>query len=78
MTVSMDLFVTHAAALARDVEKAASRRAFRSAVDEFEQLLSRVSDYPPDFLTDRDVGLPPRNRIAESTSAGGREPATGA
>ena len=52
----MDLFVTHAAALAREVEKARSRRAFRSAVDEFEQLLSRVSDYPPDFLTDGDVG----------------------
>jgi hypothetical protein len=52
----MDLFVTHAAALAQDVEKAASRRAFRKSVEAFEHLLSRVSDYPADFLTDGDVG----------------------
>jgi len=48
----MDLFVTRAASLARSIETAGSSRAFRSAVDDFEQLLSRVSDYPPDFLTD--------------------------
>ena len=48
----MDLFVTRAADLARAVETAGSSRTFRSAVDDFEQLLSRVSDYPPDFLTD--------------------------
>ena len=48
----MDLFVTRAASLARAIETAGSSRAFRSAVDDFEQLLSRVSDYPPDFLTD--------------------------
>ena len=48
----MDLFVTRAADLARAVETAGSSRAFRSAVDDFEQLLSRVSDYPPDFPTD--------------------------
>jgi hypothetical protein len=51
----MDLFVAHAAVLAQAVETAASRRAFRSAVEDFEQLLSRVSDYPSDFLTDGDV-----------------------
>lgn len=51
----MDLFVTRAAVLARDVETAGSGRAFRSAVDEFEALLSRVADYPADFLTERDV-----------------------
>ena len=48
----MDLFVTRAASLARSIETAGSSRAFRSAVGDFEQLLSRVSDYPPDFLTD--------------------------
>jgi len=51
----MDLFVTRAAVLARAVETAGSRRAFRAAVEDFEQLLSRVSDYSPDFLTDADV-----------------------
>jgi hypothetical protein len=51
----MDLFVTHAAVLARAVEAARSRRAFRSAVAEFEHLLARVSDYPSDFLTDGDA-----------------------
>ena len=51
----MDLFVSHAAELAQAVDPSASRRAFRSAVDEFEGLLSRVSDYPSDFLTDGDV-----------------------
>ena len=51
----MDLFVAHAAVLAQAVETAGSRRAFRSAVEEFEQLLARVSDYPSDFLTDGDV-----------------------
>jgi hypothetical protein len=50
----MDLFVTRAAVLARAVDTAGSSRAFRSAVDDFEHLLSRVSDYPPDFLTDTD------------------------
>jgi hypothetical protein len=50
----MDLFVTRAAVLANAVDTASSSRAFRSAVDDFEQLLSRVSDYPPDFLTDTD------------------------
>jgi hypothetical protein len=48
----MDLFVTRATDLAHAVETADSSRSFRSAVDDFEQLLSRVSDYPPDFLTD--------------------------
>jgi hypothetical protein len=51
----VDLFVARAAVLAQAVETAGSRRAFRSAVEEFEQLLSRVSDYPSDFLTDGDV-----------------------
>jgi hypothetical protein len=51
----MDLFVTHAAVLARAVETARSRRAFRVAVAEFEHLLARVSDYPSDFLTDGDA-----------------------
>ena len=50
----MDLFVTRAADLARAVETAGSSRSFRSAVDDFEQLLSRVTYYPPDFLTDSD------------------------
>lgn len=51
----MDLFVTHAAVLAREVETARSRRRFRNAVAEFEHLLARVSDYPSDFLTDGDA-----------------------
>jgi hypothetical protein len=51
----MDLFVTRAAVLAEAVETAVSRRAFRTAVAEFEQLLARVSDYPSDFLTDSDA-----------------------
>jgi hypothetical protein len=51
----VDLFVTRAAVLAQAVETAGSRRAFRSAVEDFEQLLSRVSDYPSDFFTDGDV-----------------------
>ena len=51
----MDLFVTHAAVLARAVETAQSRRAFRAAVAQFEHLLARVSDYPSDFLTDGDA-----------------------
>ena len=51
----MDLFVTHAAVLARAVETARSRRAFRAAVADFEHLLARVSDYPSDFLTDGDA-----------------------
>lgn len=51
----MDLFVTHAAVLARAVETARTRRAFRAAVAEFEHLLARVSDYPSDFLTDGDA-----------------------
>lgn len=51
----MDLFVTHAAVLAREVETARSRRHFRNAVAEFEHLLARVSDYPSDFLTDGDA-----------------------
>lgn len=51
----MDLFVTRAAVLARSVETAGSRRAFRSAVEAFEELLSRVADYPADFFTDRDA-----------------------
>jgi hypothetical protein len=51
----MDLFVTHAAVLARAVETARSRRAFRAAVAEFEHLLARVSHYPSDFLTDGDA-----------------------
>jgi hypothetical protein len=51
----MDLFVTHAAVLARAVETARSRRVFRAAVAEFEHLLARVSDYPSDFLTDGDA-----------------------
>jgi hypothetical protein len=51
----VDLFVTRAAVLARSVETAGSRRAFRSAVEAFEDLLSRVPDYPSDFLTDHDA-----------------------
>jgi hypothetical protein len=51
----MDLFVARAAVLAQAVETAGSRRAFRSAVEDFEQLLSRVSDYSSDFFTDDDV-----------------------
>ena len=51
----MDLFVSHATVLAQAVDPAGSRRAFRSAVDQFEGLLSRVSDYPSDFLTDGDI-----------------------
>jgi hypothetical protein len=51
----MDLFVTHAAALAHDVTAAGTSRAFRSAVDQFEDLLSRLSNYPPDFFTDGDA-----------------------
>ena len=51
----MDLFVTRAEDLARSVETAGSRRAFRSAVEAFEHLLARVTDYPPDFLTDTDA-----------------------
>ena len=51
----MDLFVTHAAVLARAVETARTRRAFRAAVAEFEHLLARVSNYPSDFLTDADA-----------------------
>ena len=50
----MDLFVARASVLAHAVESAHSSRAFRAAVDEFEHLLARVSDYPPDFLTDTD------------------------
>ena len=48
----MDLFVTRAESLAQHVTAADSPRAFRSAVDHFESLLSRISHYPPDFLTD--------------------------
>ena len=51
----MDLFVTRAAALANDLTTTKSSRAFRSAVDQFENLLSRISHYPPDFLTDGDT-----------------------
>ena len=51
----MDLFVTRAAALAHDVDAADSSRAFRAAVHHFEDLLSRISSYPPDFLTDGDA-----------------------
>jgi hypothetical protein len=51
----MDLFVAHAAVLAHAVEMAGSRRSFRSATEDFEHLLARVSDYPSDFLTDGDV-----------------------
>jgi len=51
----MDLFVARAAVLAQSVETAVSRRAFRSAVEDFADLLSRVSGYPADFLTDGDV-----------------------
>jgi hypothetical protein len=50
----MDLFVARASVLAHAVGTADSSRAFRAAVEDFEQLLSRVSDYPPDFLTDTD------------------------
>lgn len=51
----MDLFVAHAATLAHDVAAAESSRAFRSAVHQFEGLLSRLSNYPPDFFTDGDA-----------------------
>lgn len=51
----MDLFVTRAASIAHDVEAADSSRAFRSAVKDFEHLLSRVTHYPSDFLTDADA-----------------------
>ena len=51
----MDLFVTRAARIAHDVEAAASSRAFRAAVQDFEHLLSRVAHYPSDFLTDGDA-----------------------
>ena len=51
----MDLFVTRAASIAHDVEAAASSRAFRSAVQDFEHLLSRIAHYPSDFLTDGDA-----------------------
>ena len=51
----MDLFVTRAAALAQDVTTTKSSRAFRSAVHQFEHLLSRISHYPSDFLTDGDT-----------------------
>lgn len=51
----MDLFVTRAEMLARNVETAGSRRAFRSAVEAFEDLLSRVADYPSDFITDQEA-----------------------
>ena len=44
----MDLFVTRAASIAHDVEAAASSRAFRSAVQDFEHLL---------VLSDKDRGL---------------------
>jgi hypothetical protein len=51
----MDLFVTRAAILAREVDTADSSRRFRSAVQEFEHLLSRISHYPSDFLTETDA-----------------------
>ena len=51
----MDLFVTRAAVLTRSVETAGSSRAFRAAVEAFEDLLSRVADYPSDFLTDSEA-----------------------
>ena len=51
----MDLFVTRAATIAHDVEAADSSRAFRSAVQDFEHLLSRIAHYPSDFLTDGDA-----------------------
>ncbi|HET7698993.1 MAG TPA: hypothetical protein VFK57_24960 [Vicinamibacterales bacterium] len=51
----MDLFVTRAATIAHDVEAAGSSRAFRSAVQDFERLLSRIARYPSDFLTDGDA-----------------------
>ena len=51
----MDLFVTRAATIAHDVEAAESSRAFRSAVQDFEHLLSRIAHYPSDFLTDGDA-----------------------
>ena len=70
----MDLFVTHAATLAHDVTAAESSRAFCSAVHQFEDLLSRLSNYPPDFFAEGDaralatiadtvvhrIGVPPR------------------
>jgi hypothetical protein len=52
---SMDLFVTRAATIAHDVEAADSSRAFRSAVKDFEHLLTRVTQYPSDFLTVADA-----------------------
>ena len=51
----MDLFVTRAATIAHDVEAANTSRAFRSAVQDFEHLLSRITHYPSDFLTDGDA-----------------------
>lgn len=63
----MDLFVTHAAVLAREVATARSRRAFRAAVAEFEHLLARVSDYPSDFLTDGDARA--LSSLAETVAA---------
>jgi len=51
----MDLFVTRAATIAHDVEAAASSRAFRSAVQDFEHLLSRIAHYPSDFFTEGDA-----------------------
>ena len=63
----MDLFVTHAAVLAREVETARSRRSFRNAVAEFEHLLARVSDYPSDFLTDGDARA--LSSLAETVAA---------
>ena len=51
----MDLFVTRAATIAHDGEAADSSRAFRSAVHDFEHLLSRIAHYPSDFLTDGDA-----------------------
>ena len=51
----MDLFVTRAAILVREVETATSSRRFRSAAQEFEHLLSRISRYPSDFLTAGDA-----------------------
>lgn len=51
----MDLFVIRAATIAHDVEAASSSRAFRSAVQDFEHLLTRIAHYPSDFFTDGDA-----------------------
>ena len=50
----MNLIVERAYQVADDVAQARSRRAFLSALDHFERMLSLAPDYPPGALSEAD------------------------